>query len=122
MIKIHDGVAINPINIVSVIRNDDGIAFFFLNGRMHKYMCTNSAIAFTVWCEKIQRHVPLLHVSEGRAVNIDAIASMAKIAPGIAFNLIGGHTEFVTFEGEVLKDNAFNGFIAEINKLESEAA
>lgn len=122
MIKLHDGVAINPINLVSIVNNGDSIAFINVSGRANKVIAANARFAFDQWCQVVERYVPLLHVSDGRAVNVDAIISVAKVATAIALNMVGGHTEYITVEGDDAKAVKFTAILNEINKLESEAA
>lgn len=93
MIRLHDLVAVNPINIVYIEKLRDHVFIRLWNGKGHRIELTNGASAWQTFerlVHEIEQDVPLLKLRSGLVVNPDAICSIGKTAVGIAINLVAG--------------------------------
>lgn len=95
MIKIHNGVAINPVNVVSIKEHYDDatVTVFLWNNRVHNVRCRDRTEMLATYADiymALANEIDMVRIDNENAVNVDAIVSIAKVEDGIAINLVSG--------------------------------
>lgn len=114
MIRLHSGVAVNPMNVVSVKKDGNDIVVFLWNGRVHKLQTDNPAMEYIRVKDELAAHIDMIWVELDHAVNVDAIVSVAKVENGISINLVTGN-RIMVHTGAI--DGAFDGIVRDADAL-----
>ena len=116
MIKLHDGVAVNPLNVISVNLGKDSVYFAMANKRSHRFNSSDPRTLrkdFERFVKELRSQVDCVEIRHDILVAVDAICSVSKVEIGVAVNLSNENVEYIRCDPDE-QDKLINRILKEI--------
>lgn len=103
MIKLHENVSVNPLNVVSVNLGKDNVYVAMTNARAHRVEPDDPqhlTDVFETIVGELKKLTDCVFIRHDLVATVDGICSIAKVNIGVAVNLANGEVEYIKCKTE----------------------